>query len=46
MMPWACIANSTGSLVFIDVTKDISSQMNSEVYRQIISAEIHSIDGQ
>ncbi|MEE6485984.1 hypothetical protein FKM82_014474 [Ascaphus truei] len=31
--------NGTGSLVFIDVT-DRSSRMNSEVYRDILSAQI------
>ena len=42
VMAWACMAsNGTGSLVFIDdVTKDRSSQMNSEVYRDILSAQI------
>ena len=42
MMAWACMASSgTGSLVFIDdVTEDRSSWMNSEVYRDIVSAQI------
>jgi len=42
VMAWACMAsNGTGSLVFIDdVTKDRSSRMNSEVYRDILSAQI------
>ena len=41
-MTWACLAsNGTGSLVFIDdVTADGSSLMNSEVYRNILSAQI------
>ncbi len=40
---WACMASSgTGLLVFIDdVTEDRSSQINSEVYRDILSA--HSV---
>ena len=42
VMAWACMAsNGTGSLVFIDdVTKDRGSRMNSEVYRDILSAQI------
>lgn len=42
VMAWACMAsNGTGSLVFIDdVTEDKSSQMNSEVYGDILSAHI------
>jgi len=41
-MEWARMASSgTGSLVFIDdVTEDRSSQMNSEVYRNIMSTQI------
>ncbi|MEE6525044.1 hypothetical protein FKM82_024826 [Ascaphus truei] len=41
-MAWACMAyHGTGSLVFIDdVTEDGSSRMNSEVYRDILSAQI------
>ncbi len=41
-MAWACMAYSgTGLLVFIDdVTEDRSSRMNSEVYREILSAQI------
>lgn len=41
-LEWACMAsNCTGSLVFIDdVTKDRSSQMKSEVHRDILSAQI------
>ncbi len=41
-MAWACMASSgTGLLVFIDdVTEDRSSRMNSEVYRDILSAQI------
>ena len=41
-MALACIAaNRAGSLVFIDdVTKDRSSQMNCEVYRDLLSAQI------
>lgn len=40
-MAWACMASiGTGSPVFIDdVTKDGSSRMNSEVYRQARSAQ-------
>ncbi len=42
-MAWACMASSgSGLLVFIDVTEDRSSQKNSEVYRDIISAQIQS----
>lgn len=42
VMAWACMAASgTGSLVFIDdVTADRSRTMNSEVYRNILSAQI------
>jgi len=42
VMEWARMASSgTGSLVFIDdVTEDRSSQMNSEVYRNIMSTQI------
>ncbi len=42
IMAWACIASSgTGSLIFIDdVTHDGSSKMNSEVYRNILSANL------
>uniref|UniRef100_A0A3B5Q0B9 Transposase n=2 Tax=Xiphophorus maculatus TaxID=8083 RepID=A0A3B5Q0B9_XIPMA len=42
VMAWACMAfNGTGSLVFIDdITADKSSRMNSEVYRDILSAQI------
>ncbi|XDV43857.1 hypothetical protein PO909_012255 [Leuciscus waleckii] len=41
VMAWACMAaNGTGSLVFIDVTADKSSRMNSEVFRSILSAHI------
>ena len=41
-MAWACMASKgTGSLVFIDdITTDKSSRMNSEVYRDILSAQI------
>lgn len=41
VMAWACMASSgTGSLVIIgDVTEDRSSQMNSEVHRNISSAQ-------
>ncbi len=44
VMAWACMASSgTGLLVFIDdVTEDRSSQKNSEVYRDILSAQIQS----
>uniref|UniRef100_A0A8C5MJ28 Transposase n=1 Tax=Leptobrachium leishanense TaxID=445787 RepID=A0A8C5MJ28_9ANUR len=41
VMASACMAaNGTGSLVFIDVTADKSSRMNSEVFRAILSAHI------
>ena len=42
VMAWACMAASgTGSLVFIDdVTADRSRTMNSEDYRNILSAQI------
>ncbi len=42
VMAWACMASSgTGLLVFSDdVTEDRSSRMNSEVYRDILSAQI------
>ncbi|KAG2458785.1 TCB1 transposase, partial [Polypterus senegalus] len=42
VMDWVCMAASgTGTLVFIDdVTQDRSSQMNSEVFRDILSAQI------
>ncbi|MEE6521711.1 hypothetical protein FKM82_020009 [Ascaphus truei] len=41
-MAWTCMAyNGTGSLVFIDdVTEDRIRRMNSEVYRDILSAQI------
>lgn len=41
-MAWACMASSgTGSPVFIDdVTTDKCSRMNSEVYKDILSAQI------
>lgn len=41
-MAWACMASSgTGSFIFIDdVTHDGSSKMNSEVYRNILSANL------
>uniref|UniRef100_A0A8C7X7Z9 Transposase Tc1-like domain-containing protein n=1 Tax=Oryzias sinensis TaxID=183150 RepID=A0A8C7X7Z9_9TELE len=41
-MAWACMATSgTGTLVFIDdVTQDRSSPMNSEVFRDRLSAQI------
>lgn len=41
-MTWTYMAsNATGSLVVIgNVTKDRSSQINSEVYRDILSAQI------
>ncbi|CAM4736095.1 unnamed protein product, partial [Leuciscus chuanchicus] len=44
VMAWACMASSgTGSLVFIDdVTEDRSSRMNSEVYGNVLSAQIKS----
>lgn len=42
VMAWACMAASgTGSLVFIDdVTQDRSRRMNSEVFRDILCAQI------
>ncbi|KAG2468420.1 TCB1 transposase, partial [Polypterus senegalus] len=42
VMAWACMAASgTGTLVVIDdVTQDRSSRMNSEVFRDILSAQI------
>ncbi|KAG2456719.1 TCB1 transposase, partial [Polypterus senegalus] len=42
VMAWACMAASgTGTLVFIDdVTQDRSRQINSEVFRDILSAQI------
>ncbi|KAG2465883.1 TCB1 transposase, partial [Polypterus senegalus] len=42
VMAWVCMAASgTGTLVFIDdVTQDRSSRMNSEVFRDILSAQI------
>ena len=42
VMAWAYMAfNGTGSLVFIDdMTEDKSSRLNSEVYRNILSAHI------
>ena len=42
VMAWACMAASgTGSFIFIDdVTDDGSSRMNSEVYRNILSANL------
>ncbi len=41
-MAWAWMASSgTGLLVFSDdVTEDRSSRMNSEVYKDILSAQI------
>ncbi len=43
-MAWACMASSgTGLLVFSDdVTEERSSWMNSEVYKDILSAQIQS----
>ncbi|KAF7661064.1 hypothetical protein LDENG_00270050 [Lucifuga dentata] len=36
-------ATGTGSFIFIDdVTADGSSKMNSEVYRNIVSAPVHA----
>uniref|UniRef100_A0A3B1IQX0 Transposase Tc1-like domain-containing protein n=1 Tax=Astyanax mexicanus TaxID=7994 RepID=A0A3B1IQX0_ASTMX len=42
VMAWACMAASgTGSIIFIDnVTDDGSSKINSEVYRQVLSANV------
>ena len=42
VMAWACTAaTGTGSLVFTDdVTADSSSRMNSELYRNVLSAQI------
>ena len=42
VMAWACMAASgVGSLIFIDdVTHDGSSRMNSEVYKNIMSANL------
>ncbi len=42
VIAWACIASSgRGSLIFInDVTHDGSSKMNSEVNRNILSANL------
>ena len=42
VMTWACMAASgVGSLIFIDdVTHDGSSRMNSEVYKNILSANL------
>ncbi|KAG2467436.1 TCB1 transposase, partial [Polypterus senegalus] len=42
VMAWVCMAASgTGTLVFIDnATQDRSSRMNSEVFRDILSAQI------
>uniref|UniRef100_A0A8C5M9G9 Transposase n=1 Tax=Leptobrachium leishanense TaxID=445787 RepID=A0A8C5M9G9_9ANUR len=41
VMAWAFMAaNGTGSLVFIDVTADKSSRMNSEVFQAILSTHI------
>lgn len=43
-MAWACMASSgTGSFVFIDdVTEDRSSQMNSTMFRHIVSAQMQT----
>ncbi len=43
-MAWACMASSgTGLMVFIDdLTEDKSSRINSEMYRDILSAQIQS----
>ena len=42
VVAWACMAASgVGSLIFIDdVTHDGSSRMNSEVYKNILSANL------
>ena len=41
VMAWACMADSgVGSLIFIIVTHDGSSRMNSEVYKNILSANL------
>ncbi|KAG2464610.1 TCB1 transposase, partial [Polypterus senegalus] len=41
VMAWACMAAGTGTLGFIDdVTQDRRSRMNSEVFRDILSAQI------
>ncbi len=41
-MAWVCMASSgTGLLVFFDdIVEDRRSRMNSEVYRDILSAQI------
>ena len=42
VMAWDCmVASGTGSLIFIDdVTNDGSSRMNSEIYRNVWSADV------
>ena len=40
-MAWACMAASgVGSLIFIDKTHDGSSRMNSQVYKNILIANL------
>ncbi|KAF7659361.1 hypothetical protein LDENG_00299140 [Lucifuga dentata] len=43
-MAWACMAvTGTGTLIFIDdITADGRSKMNSEVYRNILSAQVQA----
>mgnify|MGYP002715355238 CR=1 FL=1 len=47
VMAWACMAaNGTGSLVFIDVTADKSSRMNSEVCKHLMRPYIPTLTPQ
>lgn len=43
MYIWLKCMPVTGSLLFIDVTVDKNSRMNSEVYKTILTAQIQAV---